>query len=74
MKWKNLFYTVNKTVKKKLIATMKAFKWNDNNGKKGKLFINSSDIYKINVHYKTLKLWTNKEFKCLACLRNYQNI
>lgn len=42
--------------------------------KKGKLFINSSDIYKINVHYKTLKLWTNKELKCLACLRNYQNI
>lgn len=42
--------------------------------KKGKLFINSSDICKINVHYKTLKLWTNKEFKCLACLRNYQNI
>lgn len=23
---------------------------------KGKLFFNSSDIYKINVHYKTLKL------------------
>lgn len=50
LKWKKLYYTLNRTIQCKLISTRKAFKWNDYNGKKGKLLFNSSDRYKINAH------------------------